>query len=323
MAAYYRNFQTRADLDRAYDAERSVPNFKLYADQFTESSAQARRYLNGRLGVKYGPTVEEYVDIFPAGRRGAPVFVFIHGGYWRILSAREFSYVALGLVPAGVTTVIANYALCPVVTIGEITRQMQALVAWAWHNIAGFDGDPEDIHVGGHSAGGQLAAMMALTDWSGRYGLPADAVKSIFPISGLFDLEPLRHTYLQPSLQLDDREIEANSPQRLLRRVPVPMLLSYGSEEPSEFPRQSEDFLATWKRIGNRASFMPQLGRNHFTAITDFAEPQSLFCRDLFALMRHNPRFTDPSSRRASSDRPASTISLPSSGLGQAARGMQ
>ena len=84
MAAYFRNFQTRADLDKAYDVERSVPNFMIYADQWVNNSGQARRHLTNKLGLRFGPTVEEYCDVFPAARRGAPVFIFIHGGYWRI-----------------------------------------------------------------------------------------------------------------------------------------------------------------------------------------------------------------------------------------------
>jgi arylformamidase len=311
MAAYFRNFQTRADLDKAYDVERSVPNFMIYADQWVNNSGQARRHLTNKLGLRFGPTLEEYCDVFPAARRGAPVFVFIHGGYWRMLSAREFSFVALGPVAAGITTVVANYALCPHVTIGEIVRQMRALVSWTFRHIAEFNGDPENIHVGGHSAGGHLAAMMALTDWRGAYGLSPNVVKTIFPVSGLFDLEPLRHSYLQPDLRLDDREIETQSPQRLVRRVHPPMLLSYGSEEPSEFSRQSDDFLSAWKRAGNRATYLPQIGRNHFTAIADFTDKDSPSCRELFGLMGHTPR---PQS--AFGDRPSASVLIPTSHFG-------
>ena len=210
---------------------------------------------------------------------------------------------------------IANYALCPHVTIGEIVRQMRALVSWTYRHIAEFNGDPENIHVGGHSAGGHLAAMMALTDWRGAYGLSPNIVKTIFPISGLYDLEPLRHSYLQPDLRLDDREIETHSPQRHVRRVHPPMLLSYGSEEPSEFSRQSDDFLSAWKRAGNRATYLPQIGRNHFTAIADFTDKDSPFCRELFALMGHTPR---PQS--AFGDRPAASVLIPSSGFGLSSR---
>lgn len=309
--AHFRQFKTRADLDNAYDVERSVPDFRVYADQWVSGSAQARRHLQGKLGVRFGPTVEEYCDIFPADRRGAPVFVFIHGGYWRLLSAREFSFVALGLTDAGVTTVVANYALCPQVTLTEIVRQMRALVSWVHRHIAEFGGDPENIHVGGHSAGGHLAAMMALTDWRGRYGLSPKVVKTAFSISGLFDLEPLRHSWLQPDLRLDDREVETQSPQRLIRPVTAPMLLSYGSEEPSAFSQQSDAFMSAWRRAGNRASFLPQIGRNHFTAIADFADGNSLFCQELFRLIGHSPR-----PRSSWSRRPTAPVQLPSSGFG-------
>ena len=153
--------------------------------------------------------------------------------------------------------------------------------------------------------------MMALTDWRGAYGLSPNVVKTIFPVSGLYDLEPLRHSYLQPDLRLDDREIETHSPQRHVRRVHPPMLLSYGSEEPSEFSRQSDDFLSAWKRAGNRATYLPQIGRNHFTAIADFADKDSPFCRELFGLMGHTPR---PQS--AFGDRPAASVLIPSSDFG-------
>ena len=156
-----------------------------------------------------------------------------------------------------------------------------------------------------------LAAMMALADWRGAYGLSPNVVKTIFPVSGLFDLEPLRHSYLQPDLRLDDREIETQSPQRLVRRVHAPMLLSYGSEEPSEFSRQSDDFLSAWKRAGNRATCLPQIGRNHFTAIADFADKDSPFCCELFGLMGHTLR---PQS--AFGDRPAASVLIPTSHFG-------
>ena len=152
----FRTYATQRDLDAAYDVEASVPDFSIYARLYTEESEDARRRLRHHANVAYGPTLAEYVDIFPAARPRAPVLIFIHGGYWRMLTAKEFSFVAKGFAPYGVTVLVANYALCPGVTVSEISRQMRSLVAWTARNIAAYGGDPGEIAVCGHSAGGHL-----------------------------------------------------------------------------------------------------------------------------------------------------------------------
>lgn len=286
----YGTFKTQEALDAAYDVENSVPDFMVYARQYISASENARATLPCELGVKYGPTVEEYVDIFPASQLGAPVHIFIHGGYWRMLSAREFSFVAQGFSPVGVTVVIANYALCPTVSISEISRQMRAMVAWCARNIDRYNGDAENITVSGHSAGGHLAAMCALTNWQDDYALTEKTVRAFAPISGLFDLEPISHvSYMRDDLQISARDIEEASPQRLIRRSSAEMLITYGSDEPSEFSRHSEEFLQAWSEAGNRSRYFPQMGRNHFTAITDLGDPDTELTRAMLALMGHSP----------------------------------
>ena len=283
-------FTTQEALDAAYDVENSVPDFMVYARQYVASSENTRKDLPCALGVKYGPTVEEYVDIFPASQPGAPVHIFIHGGYWRMLSAREFSFIAQGFAPVGATTVIANYALCPHVSIGEISRQMRAMVAWCARNIHRYNGDGENITVSGHSAGGHLAAMCALTDWPGEYGLPANTVRAFVPISGLFDLEPISHiSYMRDDLRINARDIAESSPQTLIRHCPSRMLITYGSDEPSEFSRHSEEFRQAWDEAGNWSTYFPQMGRNHFNAITDLGNPDTQLTRAVLALMDHTP----------------------------------
>ena len=289
MPKLYRDFATRAQIDAEYDVERSVPDFMHYARQYADGSAAARRTLEARLGLRYGPTLDEYLDVFPASRRNAPILVFLHGGYWRILSARDFSFVASGPVAAGVTVAVVNYSLCPAVTLDEIVRQIRSAIVWLWRHAREHNADPENIHVCGHSAGGQLTAMAALTEWERDYGLPRTAVKSGIPISGLFDLEPLRHSFLQEDLRLDDGLVARNSPQFLVRPVPVPLLVACGGDESAEFLRQSEDFLEAWTGAGNRGARLAQPGRNHFTAITGFADPDSALCREVFRMMHHTP----------------------------------
>lgn len=311
MTNLYRNFRTKAEIDAAYDVERSVPDFSIYARQYVEESASTRRKLPCELNVAFGPSVEEYCDIFPASKPGAPVLVFIHGGYWRILTAGDHSFAAAGLAASDVTVVIANYALCPKVGIDEITRQMRALVAWAYSNIERFNGNPDRLFVAGHSAGAHLAAMCALTDWKRDYGLNDNIIKGIVPISGLFDLEPLKHTFLQDDLRITENLIGTHSPLRLIRTVPVPMLLSLGMDEPEEFLRHSTEFLKAWKDAGNQARFYPQEGRNHFTAITDLANPSSELVTAVLSLMAHKSSKCSAPGKPGSSARPTWEMAIP------------
>ncbi|MFO1274057.1 MAG: alpha/beta hydrolase [Rubrivivax sp.] len=275
MPALYRQFATQAEIDAQYDVEKSVPDFTVYARHYIEESRLARHRLRCSLDVPYGPTRDETLDIFPAAAPGAPVFVFIHGGYWRMLSSKEFSCVALGLHELGITTVVVNYALCPKVTVDEITRQMRAAVAWVLRRIDRHGGDQSRVVLGGHSAGGHLTAMCLQTDWAGDYGLPPDPLAGAVMVSGLFDLRPLRWSNMQPALQLDDGVIQRNSPLFHVRPCRTPALISWGADEPDEFRRQSDDFLAAWQAAGNRARRWPQEGRNHFDAIYGFEDPKS------------------------------------------------
>src|SRR5262245_25605646 len=156
-----------------------------YREWFVNGSAAARADLDCTLDVRFGPTLDETLDIFPARRPGSPVLVFVHGGYWRILSSKEFSLVARGPVAHDVTVVVTNYSLCPKVSIAEITRQSRAAIAWLSREARSFNGDPERIFVCGHSAGGQQVGMVVATDWPGEHGLPQDSIKAGIPISGL------------------------------------------------------------------------------------------------------------------------------------------
>jgi arylformamidase len=281
----YRGFSTQEELDAQYNLRESVPDFPGYARFYVEQSQKTREQLECRLDVPFGPTLDEHLDIFPAAGQEAPVLVFIHGGYWHTFSSKEFSFVARGPVSAGVTTVVTNYALCPKVTIEEIVRQSRAAVAWLYQNAANFGADRTRIYVSGHSAGGHLTAMLALTDWEGDYGLPTDVVKGGCAISGLFDLAPFPYTYLQPKLQLTWGEVLRNSPILHIPDEAPPLLVTYGDEETPELRRQSDDFLAAWKERGLQGEHLPQPGKDHFSAIDGFLDAGSPLCTAILRQM--------------------------------------
>jgi arylformamidase len=275
----YRTFTTQAEIDAQYNAGASVPDAAACRQHYTDQAMRARATLPCLLDVPYGPTLDETLDIFPAAEPNAPVWVFIHGGYWRALSSKDFSGVALGPRALGFTTVVVNYSLCPVVTIDEIVRQVRASIAWVVRNIANHNGDPARIVLGGHSAGGHLTAMMLQTLWAERYGLPANPIAAAVLVSGIYDLHPLRYSYLQPAIQLDDGVIQRNSPGLNVRANSTPLLMTWGAQESTEFARQSTDFHNGWVASGGRSELLAQAGADHFSAVHGFEEAASPLCQ--------------------------------------------
>ncbi len=281
----YRDFTSQEEIDQEYNVEALVPDMGRYIELFIGGSEKARRELECVLDVRFGPTLDETVDVFPANRPGAPILVFIHGGYWRILSSKEFNLVARGLSAHGVTVVVSNYSLCPKVSIAEITRQSRAVIAWLSHEAGTYNGDANRIFVCGHSAGGQQVGMLMATDWQAEYGLSNDIIKGGIPISGVFDLEPLRYSWLQPKLLLTHEIILQQSPCLHIPRTAPPLFITLGEEGPAEFQRQSRDYLAAWRAHGLRGELQVQPGKNHFTAIEGLAEADSPLCQAVIDFM--------------------------------------
>ena len=288
----YRDFPTQEELDTQYDLRTMFPEAATSYEAFCErESEKVREEIDHRLDVPFGPTRAEHSDVYPAtgDARGAPVLIYVHGGFWVLRTSKEFGFVARGPVSEGVATVVTNYALSPEVTIDEIVRQTRAAVAWTYRNAESFGVAPERIHVAGHSAGGHLVAMLLSTDWEGVYGLPANIIKSATAISGVFDLAPLPYTFLQPKLQLTWDQALRNSPILHLpdpQSGTPPLLVAYGENETDEFRRQSEEFFAAWKAKGLDGELMVLPGKKHFDVIDGFLDAGSLLCSEILRRVR-------------------------------------
>jgi arylformamidase len=201
-------------LERMYNNRQRVPDHGDYFARWAAESALVRRSLPCQLDVRYGDGAGETLDAFAAERPRSPIVVFIHGGYWKAMDKSQHSFVVPALRDLGAAVVVPNYALAPKVGIPDITLQMVRAVAWSWRHARTLGGDARRIVVMGHSAGGQLAAMMLACAWN-RFepALPPRLVRAALGISGLYDLQPLLHTpSLQEVLRLTPRQVQAASP---------------------------------------------------------------------------------------------------------------
>jgi arylformamidase len=241
--------------------------------RWAQASALARGRMTCALDLAYGDEPGETLDVFPARAAGAPVLVFIHGGWWRALDKRDHSFVAPAFVQAGAMVVVPNYALCPAVGIAQIALQTTRALAWAWRHAARYGGDPSRITVIGHSAGGHLAAMLLCCDWTRvAPDLPPQLLDQAMALAGVFDLAPLRRApFLQADLRLTPAAVRRLSPAGFA--PPAGRLTALvGGDESEEHLRQNRLIRARW---GTRSvpvcDAVP--GRNHFTLLHDLVDP--------------------------------------------------
>lgn len=272
-------------LDAQYNNRARVPEHERIFEKWRQASALTREQASRRLDLRYGDGEAETLDLFPTHRDGAPVLVFIHGGYWRSLDKSDHSFVAASFVDAGAMVVVPNYGLCPAVDIETIALQMVRAVRWVARHAALYGGDPGRIVLAGHSAGGHLAAMLLCCDWD-SVGVPQEAVRGAVSVSGLYDLEPVaRVGFLRDDLRLTPESVRRLSPAGF-PASDVPLHAFVGADESEEFVRQNELIRRAW---GERAVPVCETvpGTNHFTVLHELADRQAALhrsTRDLLGL---------------------------------------
>lgn len=276
-------FTSREEIDAQYDLVASVPDYGEFTRRRDALSERARATLRCDIGVSYGPTLSETLDVFP-GEPGGPIVVFIHGGYWMMLTSTEHSYLAPGLVENGATVIIPTYALAPAVTIDEIVRQVRASVAWAYRNGDRYGADTGRIVVVGHSAGGHLVARLLQTDWEDDYGIPSSVIAGGCAVSGLFDLRPFPYTTMQEHLEFTAEQILRNSPILSLPVAAPHLLITHGAKQPRELLRQSRDFYRAWRDAGLSAEYWEREEFTHFDELDALAEADSELTRRVLRL---------------------------------------
>jgi arylformamidase len=282
----YANYD-QVELDAAYDQNAYAP---------LNAQIQARRTANSklvlaRLGepttVAYGPADVEKLDIHRAKRRGAPVFVFVHGGAWRAGSAREYAVYAEPFLAAGATLVLPDFSAVTKVggNLNVMADQVRRAIAWAYINAASYGGDQKRFYVGGHSSGGHLCGVAVTSDWSSMRGIPPDFIKGAVLMSGMYDLVPVSLSSRREYVTFDMATIDALSSQRHIDRLHAPITVTYGTNETPEFQRQNREFAAAVKAAGKPVQLVEAPSYNHFEMEESLGNPYGPNGRAALALV--------------------------------------
>jgi arylformamidase len=281
----------KEELDAAYNQGPWAPNSGQISRRNAQKSAAAVARLGAPRRLSYGQSEIEKLDLYPTSKANAPINVFIHGGAWRGGSAAGAAYQSEMYVDAGAHFISLDFNNV-IETKGNLmtmAEQVRRGVAWVHKNAASFGGDPNRIHVSGHSSGGHLAAVVLTTDWQKDFGLPADTVKGGLCASGMYDLHPVslsaRNTYVNFTAEV----IEALSPQRRLDRLVAPVIVAHGTLETPEFQRQNRDFAAAVKAAGKPVELIVLDGYNHFEVSESLGNPYGLMGRAVLQQMKLSP----------------------------------
>jgi arylformamidase len=275
MTAIYRGMDRHA-LDKAYDNTAAVRDSQDYRARWWEASAAIRAQPQSRLNLRYGARPRATLDYFPSEAANAPLFVFIHGGYWQRNEKERFSFVASGPRAHGINVAVPGYTLAPEVRLTDIVAEVRQALSFLAERAGDLGFDRNNIHIGGWSAGGHLTAVVA----------DHPAVHGGIPISGIFDLEAIALGVLNEKVKLSAEEIATLSPLKTLSGRTPPLRLFIGGNELPELKRQSEDYAEAAQGRGMSVSLRTLPDHHHFSILDELARRDGALTEGLLDLIK-------------------------------------
>lgn len=272
--------------DEPFDLRSRHPNFQRYFDRNRSLSAQTIEALLCQLDVPYGDHSLQAIDYFPSKRENSPIVAFIHGGYWRALDKRDYRFIARPFHQAGCSVCIINYRLAPEVILEKIVDDVTKALRSIRDHASAINGDPNALYVTGHSAGGHLGLMTAMRLHSEDDPL-LSSIKGILSVSGLFDLDPIRRSFLNADLHLSDADIAAFSP--ILNETfttDIPLIFAVGGGETDAFISQSQAMNERLIANGNNSQFALLPKFNHFDIVYELGKPDGVLAKQLLEIIQ-------------------------------------
>lgn len=253
---------SREEVDRGLNNGAAVAGSADIVAGWEQRSASLRQRHGQHLDLRYGPRERNRIDFLKA-RQDAPTLLFIHGGYWQNRAKEVFTVVAEGPMAHGINVALIGYTLAPDATLDEIVAEIHAGIDFLAGQLPALNAAPGGIVVSGWSAGGHLTSM-ALSNKHVRAGVA---------ISGIYDLEPIRHSYLNEKLRLDEAMSHRNSPMAQAGGSAKPLSLIVGSAELPLLRKQTADFAGHRARYGLPVTYEEIPGADHFTILREMIAP--------------------------------------------------
>jgi arylformamidase len=265
---------SQAQRDAAYNNNLAVANSAELIERRNAAAAAFRKAHSTSLDIPYGPAPRQRWDLFPAKIPSAPCLVFIHGGYWQRNTREDFACFAEGIMAHGWSAALPGHTLAPDVPLVAIVSEIGRALDWLAGNGSKHGLASGPIVVSGWSAGGHLTAM----------ALSHPRVAAGLAISGVFELAPIRDTYLNEKLRLTDEEIATLSPLQL-EVVQKPLAIAYGTNELPALVGDSRDLHARRAAAHAPGPLIPIAGADHFTVLEELRRPDGVLVRAVLALL--------------------------------------
>src|ERR1700688_4358144 len=253
---------SQADRDRGLNNGVAVAGSADIVAGWERLSLEMRARYSDHLDLRYGPRERNRIDFLKA-RENGPTLLFIHGGYWQTRAKETFALFAGGPMAHGINVALIGYTLAPEATLDEIVAEIHQGLDFLAEQLPALGGDASRIVVSGWSAGGHLTSM----------ALSHPNVKAGIGISGIYDLEPIRHSYLNVKLGLDEGMSRRNSPMMQASGPMKPLSLVVGAAELPLLRKQTADFAGYRAAHGLPVSYEEIPNANHFTILEELLSP--------------------------------------------------
>jgi arylformamidase len=254
---------SQQDRDRGLNNGLAVAASTDMVADWEQRSAAMRQKHSSHLDLRYGPRERNRIDFLKAAEQ-APTLLFIHGGYWQTRAKEVFTVFAEGPMAHGINVALIGYTLAPDATLDQIVAEIHQGIDYLVGQLPALGADASGIVVSGWSAGGHLTSM----------ALSHPKVRAGMAISGIYDLEPIRHSYLNVKLRLDGPMSHRNSPMAQAEGAMKPLSLVAGGAELPLLRKQTADFAGHRARYGLPVTYEEIPGADHFTIMNEMRSPK-------------------------------------------------